>query len=108
MAANTSLPTGVSLASLSLAPIQQNLRLHNLVWLTPQGLAVPISLTMMTNPSGSQPSIMTTPGSMIVTLDQTQQKDDENVTVTYAAAPGTVLILAAGLFMDAERRFVLD
>src|ERR1700761_540290 len=92
MAANTSLPTGVSLASLSLAPIQQNLRLHNLVSLTPQGLAVPISLTMMTNPSGSQPSIMTTPGSMIVTLDQTQQKDDENVTVTYAAAPGTVLM----------------
>lgn len=89
---STPLPTGVSLTSLSLAPVQQNLRLHNLVSLTPQGLAVPISLTMMSTPSGQQPSIMTTPGSMIVSLDQTQQKDDENVTVTYAATPTTVLM----------------
>jgi hypothetical protein len=35
---------------------------------------------------------MTTPGSMIVSLDQTQQKDDDNVTVTYAATPTTVLM----------------
>ncbi len=86
------MPTGVSLTSLSLAPVQQNLRLHNLVSLTPQGLAVPISLTMMPTPSGPQPSIMTTAGSMIVSLDQTQQKDDDNVTVTYAATPTTVLM----------------
>ena len=46
---------------------------------------------MMSTP-GTQPSIMTTPGSMIVSLDQSQQKDDENVTVTYATTPATVLM----------------
>ncbi|CAG2102136.1 unnamed protein product [Medioppia subpectinata] len=90
----TPLPTGVSLASLSLAPVQQNLRLHNLVSITPQGMAVPISLTMMPTATGAQPSIMTTPGSMIVSLDQSQQKDDDHsgVSVTYATAPTTVLM----------------
>ena len=92
MVTSAPLPTGVSLTSLSLAPVQQNLRLHNLVSLTPQGLAVPISLTMMSTPSGTQPSIMTTPGSMIVSLDQSQPKEDENVTVTYATTPATVLM----------------
>lgn len=96
MATSAPLPTGVSLTSLSLAPVQQNLRLHNLVSLTPQGLAVPISLTMMSTPSGTQPSIMTTPGSMIVSLDQSQQKEDENVTVTYATTPATVLMSTGG------------
>ncbi|XP_054161607.1 transcription factor SPT20 homolog isoform X3 [Oppia nitens] len=89
---STPLPTGVSLASLSLAPVQQNLRLHNLVSLTPGGLAVPISLTMMPTASGTQSSIMTSAGSMIVSLDHTGQHKEDNVTVTYAAAPTTVLM----------------
>lgn len=94
------MPTGVSLASLSLAPVQQNLRLHNLVSITPQGY-VPISLMMTTPPSGQQPALMTTtPGSMIVSLDQNRLQKDDDVScgqVTYATTPTTVLMSAGNV-----------
>ncbi|RWS26332.1 transcription factor SPT20-like protein [Leptotrombidium deliense] len=81
----TTLPSGINLANLNLASVQ-NLRLHNLVSLTnvqgvPQGIALPISLAMMpttaTTASGtsvpihSQPTtaFMTSSGNMIVGIE---------------------------------------
>ncbi|RWS14581.1 transcription factor SPT20-like protein [Dinothrombium tinctorium] len=80
----TSLPSGINLANLSLASVQ-NLRLHNLVSLTnvqgvPQGIALPISLTMMPTTAAAgnasvslhnQPTtaFMTSSGNMIVGIE---------------------------------------